>query len=125
MKSETAIEGIMKLREIIHKNKLWQDPNALSDVALKLSVYNSYLSDEIAPLHKSASDKAYAVFTECIADNMPVTRAEHMSRGESTSEREDYEKIQNIYKSTGNLITVLQSRLKVIQNQMAQEGVGQ
>lgn len=125
MKTETAIKGIITLRELVHKQAMWSDPNKLSDVMLKLSIYNSYLADEIAPLHKSASDKAYAVFTECIADSMPVTRAEHMSRGESTEEREAYEKIQNIYKSTGNLITVLQSRLKVIQTQMQTEGAGQ
>jgi hypothetical protein len=123
MKTGTAIEGIVKLREIIHKQNLWNDPNALSDVVVKLSVYNSYIADNLAPLHKNATDKAYAVYTEAKAGGMATNAADMESRGNSTDEREAYENVQNIYRATSNLITVIQSRLKVIQTQMSQEGI--
>ena len=102
---------------------MWNDPISLSDTMTKLAVYNSYLADNIAPLHKSATDRQYGVFTECTADGMPVTKADAMSRGESTQERHDYENVQHIYKATSNLITVLQSRLRTIENARRQEGI--
>lgn len=121
MELSEAIKGIYTYREKIHKQNQWEDPLSLSDTMTKLSVYNSYLADNIAPLHKNATDKAYAVFTECISDDMPVTKAEVMSRGESTQERQDYENVMNIYKATANLISVLQSRLRTIENQLKTE----
>lgn len=125
MKLEDAIKGIQAHRKLIHEQDMWEDPISLSDTMTKLAVYNSYLADCIAPLHKDATDKQYAVFTECIADEMPVTKAESMSRGESTEQRKEYENVQNIYKATANLISVLQSRLRTIENQRRQEGVAE
>jgi len=122
MKLEDAIKGIQAHRELIHKQNMWDDPIMLSDTMTRLATYNSYLADNIAPLHKQATDKAYGVFSAGIADKMPVTKAEMMSRGESTEERQAYENVLNVYKSTGNLITVLQSRLKTIENQRRLEG---
>lgn len=122
MELEKAIEGIQKYRELIHKQDMWADPMNLSDTMTKLAVYNSYLADHIAPLHKQATDKAYAVFVEAKAKDLPVTQADSMSRGESTEDREAYENVKNIYQATSNLITVLQSRLRTIENQIRQEG---
>lgn len=123
MKLEEILEGIIKYRKIIHEENLWSNPNRLSDVMTKLSVYNSYLSDHIAGLHKTATDKAYNVFTSAKNLDLPVTQAEMMSRGESTQEREKFENTKNIYQATSNLISVLQSRLRVIENQIKQEGI--
>jgi len=123
MKLEKAIEGIYKYREVIHTQNQWESPLDLSDTMTRLAIYNSYLADSIAPLHKEATDKAYMVFTECIDKEMPVTKAEATSRGESTEERRQYENVKNIYQATSNLITVLQSRLRTIENKMKQEGI--
>lgn len=123
MKLEDAIKGIQAHRELIHKENLWEDPISLSDTMTRLAVYNSYLADNIAPLHKNATDKAYEVFSECKADGMATNRAEIEARGNSTEERELYESTEKIYKATSNLITVLQSRLRTIENARRQEGV--
>lgn len=123
MKIEEAVKGIQTYREKIHKQDMWDDPISLSDTMTKLAVYNSYLADNIAPLHKRATDKQYGVFLECTNKDLPVTKAEVMSRGESTQQRHDYENVQHIYKATANLITVLQSRLRTIENARRQEGI--
>lgn len=122
MEIDKAIEGITKYREQIHQQNMWESPLDLSDTMTKLAVYNSYLADNIAPLHKAATDKAYAVFVEARAKDLPVTQADSMSRGESTEDRMTYENVKNVYQATSNLITVLQSRLRVIENQIKQEG---
>lgn len=121
MELETVIRGIHDVRARIHEQDLWSDPVGLSDAMTKLAVYNAYLADKIASLHKQATDKAYIVFNEAV-ETMPVTRAELMSRGESTEERELYENVQNIYRATDNLISVMQSRVRVSENQLKREG---
>ena len=125
MDFETAVKGIHGVRERFHKFDMWNDPVALSDAMTKLAVYNSYLADYIAPAHKEATDKAYAIFNEVRSAKNPVSQAEMMSRGESTVERELYEKVQTIYRATDKLISVLQSRIKVAENQIKREGTTQ
>lgn len=122
MKLEDAIKGIMKYREAIHSQHMWSDPVRLSEVLVKLSVCNSYLADNIAPLHKHATDTAYSIYTEAKASGEAIKTAEMMSRGESTEERKEYENVSNIYRSTNSLITVIQSRIKVLENQLKNEG---
>lgn len=122
MKLIDAINGILHYREQIHEEHLWSDPIKLSEAMVKLSVYNSYLADNIAPLHKRATDKAYSVFMEASATE-GVTKAETLSRGESTEQRREYENVKNIYSSTANLISVIQSRIRVIENSIKQEGI--
>ena len=120
----TALEGISKKREEIHKKSMWDDPNSLSDLMVKLSVYNAYLADNIAKLHKEATDKQGESYLNH-KSKTSASEAKELARFDSTEEREEFEKVEFIYKSTSNLITVLQSRLRVIENQRRQEGVNQ
>jgi hypothetical protein len=101
---------------------MWDDPVALSDVMTKLAVYNSYLADFIAPFHKQATDKAYKTFMEVRNDGGAIGQADITSRGQSTVEREIYENTLNVYRATDKLISVLQSRIKVAENQLKREG---
>jgi hypothetical protein len=119
----TAIKGIHGVRARIHEQDMWGDPVALSDAMTKLSVYNNYLADHLAPLHKEATDKSYSVFTEAVSSGARVTQAEQLARGESTEIREMYENCLNIYRATDNLISVLQSRVRVSENQLKREGL--
>lgn len=121
MSPDIAIKGIMEWRDKIHRQDMWENPSALSDAMTRLAVYNSYLADEISVAHKKVTDKAYAVFTEA-ATTEPVTKAEQMSRGESTTEREYFEKLKNINRATSDLISVLQTRIRVAENALKQEG---
>jgi len=122
METTEAIKGIVEHRKNIHENNYWHDPEKLSDTMARLATYNAYLADDIARLHRQASESQLIAFREARKLDIGVTEAERLSRGESIADREKYENIQYIYKATGNLITVLQSRLKVIENQRRQEG---
>ncbi len=125
METTEAIKGIVEHRKNIHENNYWHDPEKLSDTMARLATYNAYLADDIARLHRQASESQLIAFREARKLDIGVTEAERLSRGESIADREKYENIQYIYKATGNLITVLQSRLKVIENQRRQEGQGE
>jgi hypothetical protein len=122
MDLDIITKGIHDVRERIHKFDMWNDPVALSDVMTKLAVYNSYLADYIAPYHKQATDKAYKTFINVRNDGGAIGQADITSRGESTDERELYENTLNIYRATDKLISVLQSRIKVAENQLKREG---
>ena len=122
MELDSIIKGIHDVRERIHKFDMWDDPVALSDVMTKLAVYNSYLADFIAPYHKQATDKAYKTFIDVRNDGGAIGQADITSRGESTPQREMYENTLNIYRATDKLISVLQSRIKVAENQLKREG---
>lgn len=125
MELDTAIEGIMAMRKRIHEQKQWNNPVSLSDTMTKLAVYNAYLADHIADLHHEATQLATDAFNNARKLEVGVTEAERLAKGESLNQRHKYEQVTYIYKSTGNLITVLQTRLKVIENQLKQEGVNQ
>lgn len=123
MELESAIAIVRKYRDTIHRNDIWDDPVALSDIMTKLAVGNNYLADHLAPLHKEATDKSYSVFTEAVSSGARVTQAEQLARGESTEIREMYENCLNIYRATDNLISVLQSRVRVSENMLKREGL--
>ena len=123
MELSKAIEGIHRYRELIHKEDMWNDPISLSDTMTKLAVYNSYIADNIAPLHKKATDQAYKAYIEAKTSGETASYSEQLSRGKSTDDRMLFENTQNIYRATTNLITVIQTRLKVIENQRKQEGI--
>lgn len=123
MSLEDAIKGIMHYREQIHQGHLWGDPVSLSEAMTKLAIYNAYLADNLSPLHQGATDTSYQIFREAKDKGESTTSAEQMSRGESTKEREAYEKCKHVYTSTSNLISVIQTRIRVLENQMKQEKI--
>jgi len=116
MDFETIITNIMRLRGEIHEKNIWEDPIRLSDVMVKLEVYNNYLSDHIAPLHKIATDTAFRVFRE--HESKGATKAQMYAKGQSTEAREVYEKAKTLYAATSDLLSRMQSRIRVIENQL-------
>lgn len=121
MTLDDAIKGIMHHREQIHTQNLWSDPVALSDEATKLATYNSYLADDLATLHKRATDKHHAVYLEVLSRGEGVTKAEQMGKGESTQERSEYERVLFISRATSGLISAIQTKTRVSESQYKQE----
>ena len=122
MKVEDAIKGIVIYRKLIHEENYWSNPEKLSDVMAKLAVYNAYLADNIATFHRLVTDRQSMVFQEA-REKAGVTESERIAKSETSEQRETYEKCKYIYTATGNLITVLQSRLKVIEQQRKDEAI--
>lgn len=116
-----AIEGIDKYIEVIHKENQWSDPIRLSDSMLKLSVYNSYLSDHIAETHLLSTQKRLDAYMKNREDKVTQGDSEILARSDSLKERTNYETIKYKYNSTDKLIGTIQTKLKVIENQMKRE----
>ena len=109
-----ALLGITKYREKIYKENLWEAPVDLSDVMTKLAVYKSFLADYIAPAHKKATDKQTKAFLDGRKLGLSVSESEIQARANATDERQDYENLLNVYRATSDLISVIQTRLRVI-----------
>jgi hypothetical protein len=116
-----AIEGIDKYIEVIHKENQWSDPIRLSDSMLKLSVYNSYLSDHLAELHLESTQKRINSYMKNREDRVTQGDSKEISKKDSLKERTAHEKIKYKYNSTDKLIGTIQTKLKVIENQMKRE----
>lgn len=123
METDEAIKIILKYRKQIHTENLWADPMALSDAMTRLAVGNAYLADNIAPLHAQATGSELTAFKAARDMDTGVTEAERLAKGETLVQRQEYENVKHIYASTSNLISVLQSRLRVIENARKQEGI--
>jgi hypothetical protein len=123
MNVEDAIKGIVTYRKLIHEENYWNNPERLSDVMAKLAVYNSYLADNIATLHKQNNEKIAIVFREARDKDLGVTEAERVAKSETLTEKEVYEKCKYVYNATKDLVSVLQSRLKVIEQQRKDESI--
>lgn len=122
MELDEVLKGINHHRARIHAGKMWADPYKLSDVGNKLSTYNAYLADFLADAHKTATDKSHSIYLECLGKGESATKAEQMARGESAQERRDYEHIKFVYTATAALISFIQTKIRVNENQMKQEG---
>lgn len=122
MKLEDVLKGIETHRTRLHAGDAWGDPGELSDIALKLATWNSYLADHLADAHKRATDKSHAVYLEVLGAGDGVTKADQMARGESTSERREYENLKFVYSATESLMSRIQTKIRVLENQFNREG---
>lgn len=122
METSKILAGLRHHRDIIHEKNLWADPVALSEQMTKLATYNSLLADKLALLHKKVTDKNWSTFKNITANGIGATIAAQQAKGTSTEEREEYENALNIYRATDNLISVIQSRVRVIGEQIKREG---
>src|SRR6266849_545694 len=116
MNLEDALTGIQKMRKTIHEQDLWNDPLKLSDVMVKLSVYNCYLADHVSRLHKMATDESFKQFK--LHEGLGATKAQQYAKGLSTQQRYDFENSKMVYGSVQDLLSQLQSRLRIVENSM-------
>lgn len=122
MDLQTILRGLEEHRDSIHEQNKWNNPVALSNTMTKLATYNAYLPDYIALLHKEATDAQFKAFLEAKKEGKSDTGAETYARGESTEARQNYEKIKFVYQATSELISVVQSRLRVLENARRESG---
>jgi hypothetical protein len=123
MEVEEAITGILRYREAIHKQKQWNDPVGLSDTMTKLAVYNAYLADNLAGLHHDATQLQQQAYKNAREADNTIADSEATAKITSLDTRTQYERVKYIYQANSNLISVLQSRLRVIENQLMKEGI--
>ena len=112
-----VLEGIQVWREKLHVEDMWSNPNELSEAMNKLAVYNSYLAEHIAPLHKKATETEILAYKRERQNNVKLGDSSMSAKLEGLESRHDYEHVKLVNKSVSDLTNVIQSRLKVLSEQ--------
>lgn len=108
----------METRKRIHQQDMWRNPGELSEAMLKLLTYNSYLADELAVLHRTATDEQTKAYMQAREEDQSQGNAEVVGRIMSLDARMAYENAQNVYKATQTLASGIQSRLRVLESEL-------
>ena len=120
-----ALKGITVHRKMIQDKKLWSNTLGLAEEILKISSYNSVLAENLAQLHYESTKTRLTAYKKARDEEKTQGDSDMESRWESLEVRREYENVNHIYKATDKFITVAQTQLKTIENQLKREGAGQ
>lgn len=121
MKLEDALTKLTELREQVVDKGLWGNPVALSELAVKISTYNSYVAENIADAKWAQLAKEHESFRAHKKDGASDTGAGGQARLEARDERREHDQLDNIYKSNNSLLKTVDSRIYVLTEQMRRE----
>lgn len=117
MKLETVLEGLNDKRETLAKKNLWSDPYKLSEIALQIRTYLTYLADYKAPLHKEATEARVTSLKKYLNAGKGVTEAKELAQLDSVNERKAKELADSVYEAYDDLVSSIQTRIKVVINE--------
>lgn len=114
--------NILRIREEVSdelrrasQEKQVPDATLLVDYMFKLQVYNNYLSDHLPDFHKEKTDATFKAFRE--NEKLGATKAKMFAEGLTTDIRHRYEQAKTLYDATENLLSRLQSYIRVVESQ--------
>lgn len=114
MDIETATKGYFQKRSELENS--WRNPGQLSDVMLKMSTYLSYIADSLGLLKEEYESKRAMAFLKH-HENMSASAAENLARADTAQIRGQIAKLELTVKSGNNLVSIGQSRLRVLENE--------
>lgn len=115
MELDSAIKGYASARERLQGK--WTSPVALSDLAVKIALYGTYIGDHLGSYKLSYELKRAKTYSEAIKDEMSATASENKARSDNADDHAQIVRLEVVYKSLNNLVSVIQSRLKVLENE--------
>jgi hypothetical protein len=115
MELDTAIEGLLKHREVL--TKVWNNPNRLSDEATKIATYNSYLGDSIGELTYEYETKRARIYLQH-SERTSATAAENTAKAETAELKAKIRKLELMHKDAWSLVSMVQTRLKQLDKEM-------
>lgn len=112
MELEQAVTGYFDTRKRLEK--AWGKPLQLSDVMLKMSTYLSYIGDHLGELKaKYETDRATA-YMQYLQEGKSASNSENLARVDTSETRGQGNKLELTLKNGQNLVSVGQSRLRVL-----------
>lgn len=114
MKLTTIIEGIKHQRDRIKDEAAWENTAKLSEIGIKLSTYNGYLSDELGELKADRENKKAKSYMVQLSLGKSATAADSLSRIEVAEITGNIDKIDLLYKSTSGIVGMIQSKIKAM-----------
>jgi len=116
MELDKVVAGVLSVRaRIIHA---WDDPVTLSDLGNKMATYNAYLGDHLGEMEaKRENDKA-KVYLDSMKEGMATTAADNLARASVAKVSGDARKLAITHKDANVQVSMIQSRLRVLENQL-------
>jgi hypothetical protein len=115
MELDKAIEGILSVRKRLED--AWGNPGQLSDLGNKMSAYNAYLGDHLGQLKADREVKKSAAYLELV-DTKSATAADNLARAKVATITGQVMKLELMHKDTASQVSMIQSRLRVIADEM-------
>jgi hypothetical protein len=119
----------MKLEEVVHKilearvllKEYENDPDALSKLAVRISTYNAYLGDYASEIALEASRKRSEAYRKYRDEGYKPTPAENEAKNDVRELETEADARNKMHKDAANLVSVIQTRLRVLENQLKNE----
>ena len=111
-----VITALKQERSQVGSEGNWSNPNALSEIGLKLATYMTYLGEHLPKLESEYLSDRSELYATYIIDSS-ATAAENRARYETIKQREQYETVKQLHKDFSSLISMLQSRLRILTNE--------
>lgn len=115
MDLDKAVEGYFDTRKRLESN--WANPRLLSDIMLKMSTYLSYIGDHLGDLKEEYEHKRAKSFMGHLGNNKSASAAENLARVDTAEIRGKAAKLELTLKNGQNLVSIGQSRLRVLENE--------
>lgn len=113
MELDVAIKGYADARERLQGK--WTSPVALSDLAVKIALYGTYIGDHLGDYKAAYETKRAKTYFEAIKSEKSATASENEARSQNAEYHAQIQRLETVYKSLNNLVSVIQSRLRVLE----------
>lgn len=115
MELDKAITGYFDTRKRLESS--WSNPRLLSDIMLKMSTYLSYIGDHLGDLKAEYEQERAKAFMAHL-ETKSASAAENLARVDTSEIRGQVAKLELTLKNGQNLVSIGQSRLRVLENEM-------
>jgi hypothetical protein len=115
MELEIALNGYTAAKQKLRSN--WESPTALSDLAVKIATYGTYIGEHLGDSKALYELNKSQMYLEAIKAGKSATQADNESRSENAEVRADVLKLEVVHKDLFSLVSVIQSRLKILELQ--------
>lgn len=116
MELKTVLTHLKSERDKIGTGGNWSNPSALSEIGLKMATYMTYLGEYIPKLEAEYLSERGEIYTKAVEETS-ATAAEHKARNATIKQRLQHEIVKQFHKDMDKLISMIQSRIRVLTNE--------
>lgn len=115
MDLDKAVTGYMDTRKRLESS--WSNPRLLSDIMLKMSTYLSYIGDHLGDLKAEYEQERAKAYMKNLNSGETASKSENLARVATADIRGNVAKLELTLKNGQNLVSIGQSRLRVLENE--------
>ena len=119
MELKEVLDKISEARELIKRFE--EDPDALSKLALRISTYNAYLGDYSSDAYMTTASKRVKEYVKLREEGIKPSPADNEAKYAVREDEAYADKLNKIHKDSASLVSTIQTRLRVLENQLKNE----